>query len=397
MGAQADGGGSGLRAAVVGGSLGGLTAALLLRDLGFGVDVFERSPARLSGFGAGIVVHEATMRYFVERARESDGLSVPAASLRFVDADGAVMHEEPSPYRFTAWSALYANLFGLFGEERYHHGHALTGIDQDADRVVIHFDNGRVHECDLLVCADGIRSAARSLLVPGIEPRYAGYVGWRGTLEVSRLGRSAAAQLSDAITYGVVDRSHILSYPIPSLDGSTEPLLNFVWYRNVAAGRALDELMLSRTGRGSSVSLPPGEVQEGNLAELRAAAAETLPPAFAEMIAAVEEPFVQVIVDLAVPSMAYGRVCLIGDAAFAARPHAAAGTAKAAENGWVLAAALAREPDVRRALESWEPSQLELGRALVERSRRIGERYQVSSTADPKDEELRFGLYGPGR
>jgi 2,6-dihydroxypyridine 3-monooxygenase len=387
--------GNHLRAAVVGGSLGGLTAALLLRDLGFAVDVFERSPARLSGFGAGIVVHEATMRYFVVRARELDGLSVPATSLRFVDAGGTVMHEEPSPYRFTAWSTLYANLFGLFGEDRYHHAHALARIDQDADRVEIHFDNGRVHECDLLVCADGIRSAGRSLLEPGIEPEYAGYVGWRGTVEVSRLGR-AAAQLADAITYGVVERSHILSYPIPSIDGSTEPLLNFVWYRNVAA-HALDELMVSRAGRASSVSLPPGEVQERHLEELRAAAAETLPLPFAEMVAAVEEPFVQVIVDLAVTSMAYGRVCLIGDAAFAARPHAAAGTAKAAENGWALADALAGASDVVRALEAWEPAQLELGRALVERSRRIGERYQVSSTADPTDEELRFGLYGPGR
>src|SRR4029079_7366509 len=110
-----------------------------------------------------------------------------------------------------------------------------------------------------------------------------------------------------------------------------------------------------------------------------------------------EEPFVQVIVDLAVPSMAYGRVCLIGDAAFAARPHAAAGTAKTAENAWALADALARERDVARALAAWEPGQLELGRRLVDRSRRIGERYQVSSTADPRDEELRFGLYGPGR
>jgi 2,6-dihydroxypyridine 3-monooxygenase len=155
--------------------------------------------------------------------------------------------------------------------------------------------------------------------------------------------------------------------------------------------------MVSRTGRSSSVSLPPGEVQERHLARLRAAAVATLPPAFAEMIEAVEEPFVQVIVDLAVPAMAYGRICLLGDAAFAARPHAAAGTAKAAENAWKLAEALEQEKDVVRALAAWEPAQLELGRGLVERSRRIGERYQISSTADPCDEELRFGLYGPGR
>ena len=90
-----------LRVAVVGGSLGGLTAALLLRDLGCIVDVFERSGSRLSGFGAGIVAHEATMRYFVERERAQDRLSVRASSLRFVDAEGCVMHEEPSPYEFT--------------------------------------------------------------------------------------------------------------------------------------------------------------------------------------------------------------------------------------------------------------------------------------------------------
>ncbi len=386
-----------LRVAVVGGSLGGLTAALLLRDLGCIVDVFERSGSRLSGFGAGIVAHEATMRYFVERERAQDRLSVRASSLRFVDAEGCVMHEEPSPYEFTAWSTLYSNLLRLLGRERYHHGSALTSFDQDADGVRVRFESGLVHECDLLVCADGVRSTARAQLAPTTEPVYAGYVGWRGTVDASRLGRDAAAQLSDSITYGVVERSHILSYPIPNVDAGARPLLNFVWYRNVPAGSELDQLMVSRSGRASAVSLHPGEVQERHLAELRSAAAASLPPTFAEIVGAAVDPFVQVIVDLAVPAMAYGRVCLIGDAAFAARPHAAAGTAKAAENAWKLAEALEREAVVPRALAAWEPSQLELGRRLVERSRRIGERYQVTSTADPSDPELRFGLYGPGR
>ncbi|PWU24198.1 MAG: monooxygenase [Candidatus Rokuibacteriota bacterium] len=397
MGAQTHGPDPRLRVAVVGGSLGGLTAALLLRDFGCTVDVFERSGARLSGFGAGIVVHEATMRYFVERARQQDGLSVAARALRFLDTAGHVLHEEPSPYEFTAWSTLYSSLYRLFGEEHYHHGHALDVLDQDADCVRVRFENERVHECDLVVCADGIGSRARAQLAPAIEPEYAGYVGWRGTIGASRLGSTAAAQLTDAITYGVVERSHILSYPIPSLGGSSDPLLNFVWYRNVAAGEALDELLVSRSGRASSVSLHPGEVQERHLEELRLAAAATLPPAFAEMVAAAVDPFVQVIVDLAVPAMAYGRICLIGDAAFAARPHAAAGTAKAAENAWKLLEALEQEPDPRRALAAWEPGQLELGRRLVDRSRRIGDRYQLTSTADPRDQELRFGLYGPGR
>jgi 2,6-dihydroxypyridine 3-monooxygenase len=383
--------------AVIGGSLGGLTTALLLRDLGCDVHVFERSEARLSGFGAGIVVHEATMRYFTERAVDDESLRVPASFLRFVDAAGELIHEEPSPYEFTAWSTLYANLFRLLGDRRYHHGHALESFEQSADRVVARFANGVLRECDLLVCADGVRSTARTQLLPEIQPEYAGYVAWRGTVLASQLGPDAAAQLADSITYGVIERSHILSYPIPSIDGHREQLINFVWYRNVAAGSALDDLMVSRTGRPSALSLPPGEVQERHVAKLRERAASLLPRSFAEMVAVAESPFVQVIVDLAVPAMAFGRVCLLGDAAFAARPHAAAGTAKAAENAWKLSEALEEAADVPEALAAWEPAQLELGRQLVDRSRRIGERYQVTATADPLDPDLRFGLYGPGR
>lgn len=96
--------------------------------------------------------------------------------------------------------------------------------------------------------------------------------------------------------------------------------------------------------------------------------------------------------------MAFGRVALTGDAAFAARPHAAAGTAKAAADAWALAAAL-RETggDVVSALAEWEPGRLEPGRSLLSRVRAVGTRYQVDGTADPRDRSLRFGLYGPDR
>jgi 2,6-dihydroxypyridine 3-monooxygenase len=91
--------------------------------------------------------------------------------------------------------------------------------------------------------------------------------------------------------------------------------------------------------------------------------------------------------------MAFGRVCLIGDAAFALRPHAAAGTAKAAEDAWKLADALeACQWDVVAALERWEPAQLELGRQVLERTRDAGNRSQLESAwriGDP----LPFGLY----
>jgi 2,6-dihydroxypyridine 3-monooxygenase len=94
--------------------------------------------------------------------------------------------------------------------------------------------------------------------------------------------------------------------------------------------------------------------------------------------------------------MAFGRICLLGDAAFALRPHIAAGTAKAAADGWALAEALsATGGEVGPALASWEARQLRVGRAALERARRNGQRSQFEGTWIPGDPDLAFGLTGP--
>jgi 2,6-dihydroxypyridine 3-monooxygenase len=115
-------------------------------------------------------------------------------------------------------------------------------------------------------------------------------------------------------------------------------------------------------------------------------------------VTGVAEPFVRVVYDIAVPRMAFGRACLLGDAAFAVRPHAAAGTAKAAADGWALAAELtAAGGDVQATLAHWERSQLALGQALLARCREIGDSSQSGGgTFRPGDQRLIFGLHGPG-
>jgi 2,6-dihydroxypyridine 3-monooxygenase len=389
------------RVLVAGGSLGGLTSALVLRDLGCNVHVFERSASPLEGYGAGIVVHDMTVRYLRERMTiELEQISAPSTYMRYLLADGSVEYEEPSTYRFTAWNTLYRRLLGGLGEERYHRGEALVGIDQDEDEVEVRFASGRVERCGLLVCADGISSTARQRLLGPVEPCYSGYVAWRGTVGEAELGEETFGVLCQAITFAVVPGSHFVAYPIPSVEGSLAQgsrLVNYVWYRNVAAGSDLDELMTDRLGFKQSISLHPGAVQQRYVDELKAAARTTLPGPLAEPVAKTPQPFIQVIVDLEVPRMAFGRMCLIGDAAFAARPHAAAGTAKAAANGWALAEALERSRgDVITALSAWEPGQLELGRRLVARAQVMGDRSQVHGTWRPDDVSLRFGLYGPG-
>jgi 2,6-dihydroxypyridine 3-monooxygenase len=386
---------------VVGGSLGGLTAALVLRDLGCEIDVFERSTAELESRGAGIVVLDETVRYFRQRTDlELDQFTTVTGFLRYLDRDGAVVFEESRRYRYSAWHSIYRALLGCFGRRRYHLGKEMAGFQRQGEQVQVRFADGSSAAYELLVCADGIASNARAVLQPQARPAYAGYVAWRGTVDEGRLSRAVRDLLADSICYQVAPDSHILLYPIPALDGSVVPgrrLANFVWYRNYA-GDELDDLMTDRNGVRRDLTLPPGAAREAHLREVRAVAAAQLAPQFAEVVQRTKLPFVQVIFDIEVDQMAFGRVCLIGDAAFALRPHAAAGTAKAAADAWALAEALAAtRGDIRVALPRWERQQLAVGRAVLERTRRNGNKSQFQGAWRPGDPELIFGLYEPGR
>jgi 2,6-dihydroxypyridine 3-monooxygenase len=381
---------------VVGGSLAGLTAALVLRDAGCDVVVYERSRHPLSGRGVGIVAHPATIRYPVERGRGDP--SSPVTFMRYLDRAGRIAHEEETRFRFTSYYSLYRDLLDMLGSDRYHRGHEMVGLAQDADGVTVRLASGDEARCDLLVCADGIQSTARRLLLPQLEHVYAGYVGWRGAVEEHDLGEDVRAALSDALIYYVIPHSHMLTYPIPSAE-SAEPgarTINWVWYRNVAPGAELDQLMVDVDGRRQEISLPPGKVRPKVVEELRRTAGRDLAPQLAETVRATSEPFLQVVFDIEVPRMAFGRVCLIGDAASALRPHIAAGTAKAAEAAWMLAdAVVAADHDVVAALESWEPLVLELEHSAVARTREAGVSVQFESRWTIGD-AIPFGLRETG-
>jgi 2,6-dihydroxypyridine 3-monooxygenase len=388
------------RVLVAGGSLGGLTAAHVLAGAGCDVTVLERSPVPLTGRGAGIVLHPATVRWWREHdVRPLSELSAAMRRLRYLDADGAIAHEQPCRYRVSSFDALYRDLSARIDPERHRLRCAVAGFEIDADGVTVAIDGGAAERCDLLVCADGIGSRGRQALLPDVAPRYAGYVAWRGTVVEQDLSAPALDALLGAIAYHLMDRSHFLTYPIPGTDGSVEEgrrLTNWLWYRNVAEGPDLDALMTDRGGVRRPVSLAPGGVADEHLDALRAASAERLPPALAELVAATPEPFVQVVFDIEVPRMAFGRACLIGDAAFALRPHAAVGSAKAAEDAWTLGAAMTGAGfDVPAALAAWEPGQLALGRGALERTRRAGDRAQRTNEWQV-GEPLPWGLYATG-
>ena len=177
--------------------------------------------------------------------------------------------------------------------------------------------------------------------MPEVGLRPAGYVGWRGLVDERDLPGEVAAGLADGITYFAAPGTHIVVYPIPDAVGEVAPgrrRVNYVWYRNLDAPE-LDALLAD--GEAAAPLGAAGRRARGAGRGPRAAARGELPAALAAVVAATAQPFVQAIADLASPRVAVGRVAVIGDAAFVARPHAAAGTAKACADAWALGAALA--------------------------------------------------------
>ena len=387
---------------IVGGSLGGLTAALVLRDLGCEVDVFERSSEALKARGAGIATHPSTTRYFEESSElDASLVEIELPWLQFLDAGGELVYQERMNYRFSSWTTVYRGLMGAFGEERYHLDSEVVDFAQDDRGVTVRLGNGASRAVDMLVCADGIASTSRPRLLPGAHERYAGYVAWRAMIPESDLEPASFEVLRDGLTYCVLPDGHVLVYPIPGLEGELEPgsrLANLVCYHNYAEGDEIDDLMTDRSGERQTLSLPPGAVRAEHVERFLAFADEHMPPQIAEVLHKTPAPFVQVIYDIEVPNMVFGRIALMGDAAFAVRPHAGAGTAKACEDAWTLRDALRDAGgDPVDALARWEPGQLDLGRNLLERTREMGDRSQFHHTWIPGDPSLRLGLYGPGR
>jgi 2,6-dihydroxypyridine 3-monooxygenase len=379
---------------VAGGSIGGLSAALWLHEAGCEVEVCERSPAPLEGQGAGIVLNPATIRWFTDHeGDDADHIGVSARFVRYLDRDGSVAAQLPHSYRFTSYDTLYRRLLAAFGRERYHLGEEVVAGDVDDATASVRLASGKARDGDLLVWADGIRSLGRRQLVADGQPRYAGYVAWRGTVSPEDLSDATTAALANAITYCVLPESHALTYPIPSAGGS---MVNWLWYRNVEPGDAFDALFTDRAGQLREVSVPAGAVAERQVDDLRAAASQQLPTPLVDVVHRSAQPFLQAVFDIEVPRMAFGRQCLIGDAAFAARPHAAAGSAKAAEDGYRLGRAMHdARGDIPAALPRWEPPQLDLGRRVLARTRDAGDRSQFHGTWKVGD-PLPFGLYEVG-
>jgi salicylate hydroxylase len=326
--------------AVVGAGLGGLTAAIALRQRGFDVTVYEQSD-RLGEIGAGIQLSPNAMRVLIglglDRAFEAIAFEPDRHVVRNWKSGSIVSATQMKGVFRAQYGAGYfgahrADLHAVLQQEvpiRCIRLNALcSAVTQTGDRALLSFADGSEAEADVVIGADGIRSAVRASLFGPDTPRFTGHIVWRGLVP------------SGALPKGLIE---------PDMTAWFGPRGTVVHYY-VRRGALVNWIAhYEADWREESWSV---ETDWREAAEAYAGWHPTL----AQLFSRTERCYKWALYDRdPLPQWSEGRVTLLGDAAHPMLPYLAQGAAQAVEDGYVLAELLARHrSDPHGALAAYE-------------------------------------------
>ena len=332
---------TGLRVAVIGGGIGGLSAALAMLQAGCDVHVYEQAP-RFGEIGAGIQISPNATRLLyrlgVKQAMEASGVRPSGVHQRRWD-DGRTLQRAPlgaaveaefgAPYYHFHRGDLAALLAAALPPERAHAAHRLVALEKQHDGVIARFENGATAHVDVLVGADGIHSRVREIVFGPEKPRFTGCVAWRGLVPAERIAHLGIETVSHC---WMGPGGHCVHY----------------W---VSAKRMMNVVCIVERGAWTGESW----TDKGSVADVLARY-EGWHAIVRGLIAAFPETFVWALHDREpLPRWTTDRIALLGDACHPMLPMMAQGAAQAIEDGAALASVLKAMPDdVSRALERYE-------------------------------------------
>ena len=371
-------------ATIIGGSMAGLFAATALSKKGWDISVHEKVPVPLSGRGAGIATYDELADLVFKATNNNNVLGTTAKSRVSLDINGNIINSYDYPQVYTSWQYLFSILREQISNDDYFMGDDCIKIEQNEDKAIAFFDNGKKKETDLIIVANGIKSELRTYVDNKAYPQYAGYVGWRGVVNEEEISKKSLETLSNYFIVVLPYNQQIASYPIAG-EGKNpfkigERRINWIWYKPVPQN-SLQEILLGKSGQQFEDGIPPNEIREEIVNDLFKEAEEKLPPQLVELVKITKQPLIQPIFDLQSIKMKNGRVVTIGDAAFTARPHVGMGVTKAAMDAFTLSEYLEDSSNLDD-LDKWEHSRLKESQFIVNRSRKLGQYLSI-----PKNNE----------
>jgi salicylate hydroxylase len=335
---------------IAGGGLGGLSAASFLLQAGHDVEVYEQAP-QLEEIGAGIQISANAMHALrhlgLEAAIRKVGVHPGAYVFRLHDTGEVIqrfalaeeherMHGAPYTQLHRAdFHAILADKTRSLDANAIRLGKRVTDFSEDADGVTLHFADGSEARGDILIGADGLKSAVRRKIAGEVPANYTGDAAWRITVPIERLPKPFLEQVMSVF---MGPGGHAVCYYVRGGE-----LMNFVGLHETD-----DVLEESWT-----VKLPW----------------EQLKTDFAGW-----HPAIQAIIDAADKDQCYrwslhnrlpisnwstARVTLLGDSAHATLPYLAQGAVMAIEDGAVLMRALRQENDIAAALQLYQRNRIE--------------------------------------
>jgi 2-polyprenyl-6-methoxyphenol hydroxylase-like FAD-dependent oxidoreductase len=377
-------------AIVVGGSIGGLFVGNMLTRAGWRVDIFERVQDALASRGTGIARHaEMPKLLALAGADDSGSLGIQVDGRTAYHRSGARLDHFEYPQHLAAWSRVFKALEAAFPSAHYHRGKDLLSLEQGDDGVVARFGDGTQASADILIGADGFRSTVRALLAPEIVPDYCGYVAWRGMVDESELSDGFRRDTFARYAFCFPSGGQFIGYPVVNAaddSAGSGRRYNFLWYSHVADGHDLTDLLTDGTGKTHQYSIAPMLIRSEHVAALKKMAREKLPEEFAEVVCRTKQHLLQPIYDVESKKIAFGRVALIGDASFVARPHVGTGVLKAGQDARSVVDCLSACESVPEALARYEAERLIPNRDTVRLGRYLGafiERGLAGPEADP--------------
>lgn len=359
-----------MKVLVIGAGLGGLTSGIALRRAGIAVEVHEAARG-IERTGAGLTLGLGAQHVFRALGLQLDvaARACPAGALPFLHwrtgavlmgaldrGDGLPDDGSANIVRHIYRADLQDILAGALARAggTLVTGHRLIRFAQADGGVTAHFANGAHATGDLLIGADGVRSAVRATVHPGDQPRFTGHVAYRFLVPRQRASRFLSC-----------GRSAIFIGPGRTFNRYT-----------MAKGELVNVAALVETAE----EVPEGWSTAAPVGELRAAFAGWHPDVTG-LIEQAEAVIKWGLYDRApLPRWSQGKVTLLGDAAHAMLPFLGMGAAMAIEDGYVLARALASEPDIDRVLAMYESARV-ARTALVHR--RSAEQGRITQALNP--------------